>query len=81
MKFMKAHGEMDSAEQWKSTKLPNLFQKFCADDIYNAEKTSSFQHAKPDGSLNYKHTTLSGSKKAMDRVTVLCCSNMSGTDK
>jgi hypothetical protein len=34
-----------------------------------------------DGSLSYKHTTLSGSKKAMDRVTVLSCSSMSGTDK
>ena len=33
------------------------------------------------GSLCYKHDTLSGSKKAMDSVTVLCCSNMPGTDK
>jgi hypothetical protein len=37
--------------------------------------------AMPDGSLSYKHTTLSGSKKAMDHVTVLCSSDTSGTDK
>jgi transposase len=38
IKFKKTHGEKGSAdavraEQWKSTKLPNLFQKFCADYI------------------------------------------------
>jgi hypothetical protein len=30
--------------------------------------------------LCYKHVKLLGSKKAMDHITVLCCSNMSGTD-
>jgi hypothetical protein len=61
--------------------MPKLLQKFCADDIYNANDASLFYHATLDGSLSYKHSTLSGSKKATDCVTVLCCSNMSGTDK
>jgi hypothetical protein len=82
IKFKKAHGEKGivdavSAEQWKSTKLPNLLQKFCADDIYIADETGLLYHATPDGSLSYKHATLAGSKKTMDPVTVLCCSNMS----
>jgi hypothetical protein len=51
------------------------------DNIYNADETGSFYCVTPDGSLCYKHTTLSGLKKAMDHVTVLCCSNTSGTDK
>jgi hypothetical protein len=85
IKFRKASGERDSvdavsAEQWNSTKLPNLLQKFCPDNIYNADKTDLFYCVKPDGSLSYKHATLSGSQKTMDRVTVLCCSNRSGTD-
>jgi hypothetical protein len=50
---------------------PNLLQKFCIDDIYNADETDLFHCATPDGSLSYKHTILSGSKKALDRVTVL----------
>ena len=37
--------------------------------------------ATPDGSLCYSHKKLSGSKKAMERITVLCCSNLTGTDK
>jgi hypothetical protein len=70
IKFKKAHGE-DSGEQWKSTKLPNLLQKFCADNIYDADETGLFYCATLDGSLSYKSATLSGSKKAMDYVTVL----------
>jgi hypothetical protein len=40
-KFKKVQGEKDSAEQ-KYTKLPNLLQKFCTDDIYNADETGLF---------------------------------------
>ena len=35
--------------------------------------------AMPDGSLTFRSKNLVGSKKAMARVTVLCCANM--TDK
>jgi hypothetical protein len=58
-----------------------LLQKFCAGDIYNALETGLTYHTTPDDSLSYKHATPSGSKKTMDRVTVLCCLNMSRTDK
>jgi hypothetical protein len=85
-KFKKAHSKKESAdtviaEYLKSTKLPNLPPKFCADDICNATETDLFYCATPDGSLSYRHTILSGSKKALDRVTLLCSSNMLGTDK
>jgi hypothetical protein len=52
-----------SGEQWKSTKLPDLLKKLCADDIYSADETGLFYCVSPDGSLSYRHTTLSGSKK------------------
>jgi hypothetical protein len=86
IKFKKANGEKDSAdtvsaEQWKSTRLPNLQQKFCADDIYSANETGLFYCAMPDGPQSYKHATLSDSEKAVDSVIVLCCSYMSGTEK
>jgi hypothetical protein len=48
-----------------------LLQKFCTNDTYNADETGLFYHVMLDGSLSYKHATLSGSKKAMDCVTVL----------
>ena len=40
-----------------------------------------YYRATPDSSLCYCREPLSGSKKAMQRITVLCCSNMTGTDK
>jgi hypothetical protein len=58
-----------------------LLQKFCADDVYSASETGLFYRAMLDGSLSYEHATLSNSKKAVDHVTELCCSNMPGTDK
>jgi hypothetical protein len=65
---------------WKSKIVPEFLKKFCA-DFYSADETGLFYRAMPDGSLCYKHVKLLGSKKAMDRITVLCSSNMSGTDK
>ncbi|KII60913.1 hypothetical protein RF11_13885 [Thelohanellus kitauei] len=38
-------------------------------------------NATDNGSLCYKHISLFGYNKAMDRITVLCCTNMSGIDK
>lgn len=87
IKFHKSRGKKDTADassgtgNWKSTQLPNLLQKFCADDIYNAVETGLLYRATPDGSLRYRHEVLQASEKAMDRVTILCCCNMSGTDK
>jgi hypothetical protein len=39
-----------NAEQWKSTKMPNLLQRFCADDICKADETDLFYRAISDGS-------------------------------
>jgi hypothetical protein len=60
----KASADAVSAEQQKSTRLPNLLHKFCTDDIYNDDETGLFHHAALDGSLSYKHATLSGFKES-----------------
>lgn len=86
IKFKRSHGEKASAdkegaEEWSFSTLPDLLKEFSPDNIYNADETGLFYRATPDGSLCYKQQQLEGSKKAMDRITVLCCCNMSGTDK
>jgi hypothetical protein len=45
IKFKKAHGKKDITEQRKSTKLPNLLQEFCTDDINYADEIDLFYHA------------------------------------
>lgn len=84
--FKKAHGEKGSAdstgaEEWCSSRLPQLLDQYSLENIFNADETDLFYRATPDGSLTYKHHNLVGSKKSMDRVTVLCCCNATGSEK
>ena len=53
----KGNADAVSDEHWKSIKLPNLLQKFHADDVYNANEISLFHHTMLDGSLSYKLAT------------------------
>ena len=76
----KACANFAGAEQRQSM-LTSLLQKFGPKDIYNSDKTDLFYRATQHGSLVYKHEALPDSKKAMDRVTVLYCSNMLRIDK
>lgn len=84
--YKKASGEKASAnnalaDEWKHTTLGELLSQYDEENIYNADETGLYYRATPDGSLTYRHQNISGYKKAMDRVTVLCCTNMAGTDK
>jgi hypothetical protein len=77
IKYKKAYGEkesgdLSSAEGWKLNVLPQLLNDFSPNDIYNADETGLYYRATPDGSLTYKNFVLSGSKKSLDRLTVLC---------
>ena len=86
IKYKRGHGEKgsadtQSAEEWISSVLPGLLEKYRPNDVYNADETGLYYRATPDGSLCYCREKLSGSKKALQRITVLCCSNMTGTDK
>ena len=58
-----------------------ILRKYTPNDIYIADETGLYYRATPDGSLCDAYEKLSGSKKAMDCVTVLCCVNMTGSDK
>ncbi|KAK9703131.1 hypothetical protein QE152_g29476 [Popillia japonica] len=44
----KASANLESAEDWKLTKLPELLQTYSADNIYNADETALFYGATPD---------------------------------
>ena len=86
IKFKRAHGEKSSAdeaaaENWLMHKLPKLLEEFPETDIFNADETGLFYRATPYSSLCFAKEQLSGSKKALDRITVLVCANMPGTEK
>ena len=73
--------DAEAAEEWTSTILSQPLQEYNPEDISNADETGLYYRATPDGSLCYAYEQLSGSKKAMDRIAVLCCTNMTGKEK
>ncbi|XP_060879159.1 tigger transposable element-derived protein 4-like [Metopolophium dirhodum] len=83
IKFKRVHGEKDesASNDWKVDRLKINLNDFSPDNIFNADETGLYYRAKPDGSLCFKKDVLSGSKKAMDWITVLLCVNMTGSDK
>ena len=71
----------DMVRDWKSHQLPSLLEEFSPDDIFNADETDLFWKCLPDKMLSLKREKCSGGKRSKDRITVLVCSNRSGSEK
>jgi hypothetical protein len=63
-----------------SQSYQTCFRNFVQISTMLMKQTGLFYRATLDGSLSYKDETLSGAKKAIDHVIVLCCLNISVTD-
>jgi hypothetical protein len=83
--FKKMHGEKDAdqeaADHWINNILPQLLETYSPENVYSADETGIYYRALPDGTLTFKTDKIAGSKKAKDRVAVLVCANMDGSDK
>lgn len=77
----KASANSDGVDGWKLTKLLQQLTKFPLKNIYNSNETGLYYCAIPDGSMCFKHESIAKSKKAIDKITLLCCVNVSGADK
>ena len=86
IKFRSIKGEAKSAPMadvnlWKDTRLPQILQEYKPEDIYNADETGLFYRLQPDKSLVLKGEDCRGGKRSKERVTIMPCCNMTGTDK
>lgn len=86
MVYKRQYGEKLSADgtgasTWIEDSLPSILESFHKDDIFNADETGLYFRAYPDRGHCLKNDTLSGGKAAKDRITVLLCANMTGTEK
>lgn len=61
--------------------LPNLLEGYEPDDIYNADETALFFKCLPDKTFTFKGEKCHGGKQSKERLTLLQCVNVSGTDK
>jgi len=77
-----AHGVTNAmVETWQQTTLPNLLSTYAPEDIYNADEMGLFYKMQPNKSMVHSEEDGRGGKRAKDRITVMPCSNMTGTDK
>ncbi|XP_006004800.1 tigger transposable element-derived protein 4-like [Latimeria chalumnae] len=82
----KEHGEKQDADlpaaaEWKAETLPSILDEFQPCDIFNVDKTGLFYWSFLDRGLGMLREEFAGGKKAMDRITLLCCANMDRTEK
>ena len=70
----------DMTADWLGTSLPALLSEFEPENIFNADETGLFWKCLPDKTLNLKGETCSGGKKSKEQITVLVCTNMTGSE-
>lgn len=63
-------------DQWKP-----VCDQYKPEDIYNADETGVFWRMLPDRTLSFSGEKCSGGKNSKERLTVLLCANLTGTDK
>lgn len=68
----KASADIDAVKTFHEDVFASLLQEYSASDIYNADETGLFFRAAPNGSLCHNHVLLCASKKALQRIVVLC---------
>ncbi|XP_005098847.1 tigger transposable element-derived protein 4 [Aplysia californica] len=78
----KQRTDFELAQNWKDRVMVGGFlNDYSPNDIYNAGETGIFFKGLPDRGFVYRNAKISGGKKQKDRLTILICANMSGTDK
>ena len=65
----------------KGNTLFPLLQRYDPSDVYNADKTGVYWLLLPDKTHDVSGETCSGGKKSKERITLLVCANMTGTEK
>jgi DDE superfamily endonuclease/Tc5 transposase DNA-binding domain len=76
-----ADASEEDANLFKETVLPNLLKNYSADNIFNADETGFFYRCLPNETYGFKNEQCHGGKKSKERLTVMVCANMSGTEK
>lgn len=61
--------------------LSHHIADYSADDVFNADETDLFFKCLPDKTFTFKGANCNGGKISKERVTILLCCNMSGTEK
>lgn len=73
-------GELTS-NKWFAAQLPSSLSEFSLDNVFMAHLSGLFWKCLPAETSNYKDEKCCNGERTEDRVTVLMCTNMTGTTK
>ncbi|UYV63923.1 TIGD4 [Cordylochernes scorpioides] len=84
--FKRLHGEAGSVDAnsvatWKCGIIPSLLAKYSPQDIFNADETGLFYKLLPNRTMTIRGEKCEGGKKSKERITVLVCCNIDGSEK
>ena len=67
--------------EWKENTLFPLLQRYDPSDVFNADETGLHWRLMPDKTHAVSGETCTGGKKSKERITLLVCANMTGTER
>ena len=71
----------EQTDFWATTTLPKLLADYHPNDIFNADESRLFFKLLPEKSPVLKGDSCHDGKRSKDRLTILSCANMNGTEK
>lgn len=69
------------ADDFIKKTLPSLLKDYSPKDIFNADEAALYLETMPERTLHFKGVGCKGTKTRKDRVTMMVCSNMDGSEK
>ena len=73
--------DLAQVAEWHQTIWQNILQRYESKNIYNCDETGLFYKMLPNRTLAFKGKKCTGGKLSKDRITLLFCTNMDGSDK
>ena len=73
--------DKEVCEDWQQTILQPILQHYDANNVFNADEMGLYWRLLPDRTHSVAGEACSGGKKSKERVTILICINMTGTEK
>ena len=71
----------ETVDGWQKETLPAIIADYEPRDIFNADETGLFYRMTPDKTLAFSGEECHGTKQNKDRLTVMLCANMDGSEK
>ena len=72
--------DLTKVEAWRESNS-ELLNSFSPEDIFNCDETALFYNLLPNRTLAFKGEKCHGRDVSKERLTVMLCSNMAGTEK